>query len=467
MPILTPKSPPSPQSTQTPKNRLTPIKETIQTIRGYPSSLIVYKSAASRFYWVRCYFNGRYKVKTTKSETPKNAKQFAVAFYKNTLLNTDSTTTPNQLNKQFAIVGNLFFKSNEKNTTSSTFKSDFNRYTQHILKEFNQQEIDTITNSQISLFVEKLYDTGIKPATIKHHIIVLRKIMKFAIANDLMSHLPVFPRITGKLQTSLKRDYLTVTEYDLVCKCAEKLSKKKTIVQGVLLTDEMKYLIQFMVNSFIRPSDLRVLRHKHIVRQKDGATDWLELNHPATKTNQNPVQSMPVTVHIYDNLIEFKKTFEKNPKLNDYVFFNEYDESHRDKMMSVVAKLFKRIVEESGIEVSTDKKLTLYSLRHSAIMFRLTIGQVDTLSLARNARTSQAMIDRFYASHLTTQQTRKQLHAFPEAEEKARIASAKKAAKKSSSTPKLPKVTTKPIKSATNTTKTRTGTTRTGSKSVR
>ena len=150
-----------------------------------------------------------------------------------------------------------------------------------------------------------------------------------------------------------------------------------------------------MVNSFIRPSDLRVLRHKHIVRQKDGATEWLELNHPATKTNQNPVQSMPVTVHIYDNLIEFKKTFEKNPKLNDYVFFNEYDESHRDKMMSVVAKLFKRIVEESGIEVSTDKKLTLYSLRHSAIMFRLTIGQVDTLSLARNARTSQAMIDRF------------------------------------------------------------------------
>jgi hypothetical protein len=43
----------------------------------------------------------------------------------------------------------------------------------------------------------------------------------------------------------------------------------------------------------------------------------------------------------------------------------------------------------------------------------LTIGQVDTLSLARNARTSQAMIDKFYAAHLTTNQVRKQLHAFP------------------------------------------------------
>ncbi len=69
-------------------------------------------------------------------------------------------------------------------------------------------------------------------------------------------------------------------------------------------------------------------------------------------------------------------------------------------------------------------------------MMRLTIGKVDTLSLARNARTSQAMIDKFYAAHLTTDQVRKQLHAFPEAEEKARLTSAKKAAKKSSATPK-------------------------------
>jgi hypothetical protein len=45
-------------------------------------------------------------------------------------------------------------------------------------------------------------------------------------------------------------------------------------------------------------------------------------------------------------------------------------------------------------------------------MFRLTLGEVDTLALARNARTSQAMIDKFYASHLTTSQVRKQLHAF-------------------------------------------------------
>jgi site-specific recombinase XerD len=409
---LTSKNSTDAQSEPAAKNRLNPIKETMETVRGYPSSLVIYKSAASRFYWVRCYFNGKYKVKTTKSETVKSAKEFAAQFYKDTLLSSITTKTSNR-NKQFAVVGNLFFQSTEKNSTASTYKTDYNRYTQHILKEFNQQDVDTITNAQISQFVEKLLSTGIKPATIKHHIIVLRKILKFAIANDLMTNLPVFPRITGKLQTSLKRDYLTVPEYDLICKCAEELAKKNTIIQGVTITVEMKYLIQFMVNSFIRPSDLRVLKHKHISKLKDENVEWLELTHPATKTNANAVQAMPASVHIYRKLMDHRKQIKIKTSLDDYVFFPQYKNKERDKVMQIVAKLFKRIVAETGIEIKTDKKLTLYSLRHTAIMMRLTIGQVDTLSLARNARTSQAMIDKFYAAHLTTNQVRKQLHAFP------------------------------------------------------
>jgi hypothetical protein len=46
------------------------------------------------------------------------------------------------------------------------------------------------------------------------------------------------------------------------------------------------------------------------------------------------------------------------------------------------------------------RKSANYSLRQS-IMFRLMFGHtVDTLTLARNARTSPEMIDRFYAAPL-------------------------------------------------------------------
>ena len=113
-------------------NRLTPIKESMHHVSGYPTTLTLYKSAASRYYWVRCYFNGKYKIKTTKTESLKEAKTFAVQFYKDTLLSTLLTKTSDK-RKQFAIVGQLFFKSTEKNSNTSTYKSDYNRYTQHIV----------------------------------------------------------------------------------------------------------------------------------------------------------------------------------------------------------------------------------------------------------------------------------------------------------------------------------------------
>ena len=48
-----------------------------------------------------------------------------------------------------------------------------------------------------------------------------------------------------------------------------------------------------------------------------------------------------------------------------------------------------------------DADRTLYSLRHGSIMFRLMFGSsIDTVTLARNARTSPEMIDRFYATPL-------------------------------------------------------------------
>ena len=409
--ILTAKKTTNPIPSVPIKNRLTPVQSTIERMRGYPSTLIIYKTNASKYYWVRFYYNGKYRIKTTKSESSKDAKKYALQYYKDILLESTVSKSSNQ-RKSFSVLGNLFFNSTEKNSNTKTYKSDINRYRQNILPFFKQQDIDTITNSQINQFVETLHDTKIKPATIKHHIVVLRKIMKFAIANEFMQNLPVFPRITGKLQTSLKRDYLTKDEYEKLIQCAEELAEKNTKVRTQVITLQMKYLIQFMVNSFIRPSDLRVLKHKHIKVMEDGKDKWLSLNHPATKTNANEVQAMPATVGIYEKLLEQFKKDKLPTKPDDFVFFPLISKN-RNTAMEVISRLFKRIVEESKVEESTGKKITLYGLRHTAIMFRLIIGNVDTLVLSRNARTSQNMIDKFYASHLTTDQVRRQLHNIP------------------------------------------------------
>ena len=55
---------------------------------------------------------------------------------------------------------------------------------------------------------------------------------------------------------------------------------------------------------------------------------------------------------------------------------------------------------------------SLYSLRHSAITFRLWYGSgIDVLTLARNARTSVEVINKHYASTLAPEQNIRMLHS--------------------------------------------------------
>lgn len=399
-----------------PRNRLSPIPESIQYIHNYPKKLIIYQTDASRFYWTRLYFNDRYHTKSTKTESVKDAKKFAIKFYEDVIFNSKTDKISDKA-KSFAVIGNRFMKSIEKTITPSLYRTDYSRYKNDILPFFGEQEIDTITNSQISKFISRLKERELSTSTIKHFLVVLRKILKFGVENDLMRNLPVFPKVSGKLVTSQKRDYLTQDEYDQLCDTAEKIAGKNISIRGTTITLEMKYLIQFMVNTFIRPTDLKVLKHKHIKKMIDGQDEWLVLNYPATKTTATEVQAMPVSVYIYEKLLEVKRKLNDACGLDDYVFFPKYT-NNRQTAIETIGKQFRYIVSESKINFETGKNITLYSLRHTAIMLRLIIGKVDSLALARNARTSQQMIDKFYAKHLTTNQVRKQLHAFPDSEMK-------------------------------------------------
>ena len=88
-------------------------------------------------------------------------------------------------------------------------------------------------------------------------------------------------------------------------------------------------------------------------------------------------------------------------KPDDYVFLPA--EKDRAYALAVLGFWFKWVMREAGVatEDTWGRPRTLYCLRHTAIMFRLLYGQgIDMLTLARNARTSVQMIERFYASAL-------------------------------------------------------------------
>jgi hypothetical protein len=98
-------------------------------------------------------------------------------------------------------------------------------------------------------------------------------------------------------------------------------------------------------------------------------------------------------------------------KPDDYLFLPTVKD--RLAAITLMEKFFRHILITTDLRYGTQgQRRTLYSLRHSAITFRLLYGQgIDLLTLARNARTSLEMVDKFYASELRAEMNVGMLHS--------------------------------------------------------
>ena len=115
----------------------------------------------------------------------------------------------------------------------------------------------------------------------------------------------------------------------------------------------------------------------------------------------SPITTMPWAVKVYERICRRQEVELGRPvEPTDYVFMTQA--KSRDNAIKSLAKQFDIVLDATGLKVSNvGEPRSLYSLRHSSIMFRLMFGRtVDTLTIARNARTSPEMIDRFYAAPL-------------------------------------------------------------------
>jgi hypothetical protein len=169
-----------------------------------------------------------------------------------------------------------------------------------------------------------------------------------------------------------------------------------------------------MVNGFMRPSDIFHIKHKHveIVRRE---YEYLRLTLPETKRHKNQIVTLRPAVKVYERLkAHMVKSDLAGP--NDYLFLPTI----KDRAIAgrLISQHFNKVLNAAGMKQgSLGQQRSLYSLRHTSIMFRLLYGNgIDLLTLARNARTSVQMIEKFYASNLTSEmnigliQSRRSMH---------------------------------------------------------
>ena len=371
----------------------------IQQIPGYPKALQIYRISASRFWQVRFFVDRKYIRKSTKSENKREAIDFAKLLYDSVRINQRldinvHTDTFHACAQRLLKMQDALINRGERGARINI--EDRKKLDKDILPFFATMGVGAITTAKLEDYINELAsERKLSPSTLSKHLVVIRKVLNEARKQGFINALPLFPTISRK---DNPRPYFTDVEYKKLRDTAKKLASQNLKVRYVPLTEEIREFIIFHVNVFVRPSDLKLLKHKHVRVLKEPKAKYLLITPPSSKTVSRDSATMEQAVRVYERL---KARHEKDGLASDddYVFFPQY--RNREYALQTIRRQFEFVLEKAGLKYDRlDKPRTIYSLRHTALMFRLIKGdKVDIFMLARNALTSVDQLERFYLSH--------------------------------------------------------------------
>lgn len=403
-----------------PRHRTLPILASVSPIANYPSKLRIFKTMASRYWQVRCYLKGRTYTQSLKTTNKQAAISAAKQFFhiKTAELYSDQVTAHGDKSPKFsdllpAVVQGLQARVKRGEFAAANIPIFLQRMHKSILPYFGDMSMDQIGYKELSAFMEMMSNRDLTATTVHQHMVAIRKVFAHAHGNGIISNLPKFPVIKV---ADKPRGSFTVAEYrDLVRLARQRIGEtvpldfshkyrlgKQMLEQYGQINADLHWLIRFMVNGFMRPSDIKLLKHKHVTIVR-GKHIYLRLNLPETKRHDKPIVTLQPAVFVYERLLT-QQLADGYGRPDDYVFLPSLDE--RRYLLVAYGWQFMYLQSLAGIEgnAANGQTRTIYSLRHTAMTFRLLYGgKIDLLTLARNARTSVEMIERFYASNLTAE----------------------------------------------------------------
>jgi integrase len=301
--------------------------------------------------------------------------------------------------------------------TEGTYRVNAVRLNTHIYEFFKFRQLALMDSTDIEEFVDYLTAQNLSTPTIIGYLSNLKKVIRQLMKKKILAQMPLFPKLK---MNSVPRGAFTITEYARILRASKSLRQKECKGEKAdkrfhmrlnyrFMPHEMNWLIRFMVYTFMRPGDIRQLKNKHI-EVISGKYNYLRITPPEIKRHRSAMVSMPQAVGIYARLMAWNRGRGFGGP-EDYVFFPQ--ESNRQFALSTISWLFSWILKELNLKKGPHGgNRTFYSLRHTAITFRLIYGgNIDLLTLARNARTSVEMIEKFYASTLSAEMNISLLHS--------------------------------------------------------
>ena len=402
------------------RHRTVPIPASITPIPGYPSKLVIFKTNASNYWQVRCYLKGKTYKQSLRTTNRGVAFRAARDFFhaKTAELYGHAITERPDTGRLFKDLITPMLALEQARMQRGEFSEAGlrilqNRLHKTILPFFGDLDIRQIGYAQLSDFVGQLSKQGLTSTTIQQHLVATRKVLKHAYTLGVIPNVPSTPAIKV---TSKPRGSFSLDEYMQLVRTARQQIGLRIPVRSTersrrgankleryaTICPDLHSLIGFMVNSFVRPSDIKNLQHKHVTVVR-GQHVYLRLNLPESKKHDKPIVTLAPAVRVYERLVQMNRA-RGYASPDDYLFMPEM--ADRKKAVEFAGYQFQHILDVAGIggNVANGKNRTLYSLRHTSITFRLLYGKnIDLITLARNARTSVEMIEKFYSSNLSAE----------------------------------------------------------------
>ncbi len=300
------------------RHRTTPIPDSLSTIPDYPSKLVIYRLGASSYWWARYYAAGKILRRSTKTDNKSKAYTFAKDFYEEIILRKrQGLAVTNGTGFEACSAAMLKAQASQLargEITQITHDNAKYRLFKTVLPFFRMYDAAAISYEVLEEFLHKLstQKPKLSLSTITAYMKLVRRALNEGVRRSMLTHLPQFPRVGRNDQP---RGYFTVREYRKLWATARQLRGKSydilkvparggkgevtqyvaagqkdvgRLIRRVKMSEDLTYLITFMVNSFVRPTDIKNLQHKHIeIVRNDNV--YLRLRLPPSKKHKDPI----------------------------------------------------------------------------------------------------------------------------------------------------------------------------------
>lgn len=367
--------------------------------------LALYQTPGSPFWYARVWLprQRRYFVRSTKEKTRIAAVEAAEEIYVE--LSTGNHLQGLPRDQTFEFFAEKLLANDEYESgvslhplTARNERSILYRKGDGVLAYMGRVDVNSIDTQKIRGYLKWVDEQREKPlsaSTKSKHVNVIRKVLSFAFDAKAIRSLPRMPRMRRK---DNPRSWFNDEEFENLWFTARESAEEGVIVRGVPITKELELFVRFLVYSFLRPTENEVfaLRHKHVRPRSSPRSLQLYVDKPKTANANRWSDTTEFAPAVYDEL----RALNPGHHPSDYVFLPQYE--NRTTAKRIFQNQFNYILDRSGLKQADNRQRSLYSLRHTAITLRLiqSEGKVNLLNLARNARTSVAQIERFYAAQL-------------------------------------------------------------------